>query len=79
MDFAFCIFQGFFYHSFYDIPIEATIAASKWRDGYAFDVVLSDGLGEFFKAISDVFVFGRLSPVEFCGEVDDDLFFSVAV
>ena len=79
VDFAINTIQGFFYHSFYDIPLKSPVTASKWRDGYALNVKLADGFVEFFKTFCDVFVFRRVSPVEFCGEVDDNLFFSIAV
>ena len=79
IDFAINTIQGFFYHSFYDIPVKSPVTASKWRDGYALNVKLADGFVEFLKTFCDVFVFRRVSPVEFCGEVDDNLFFSITV
>ena len=46
IDFAINTIQGFFYHSFYDIPVKSSVTASKWRDGYAREGVLADGVGE---------------------------------
>ena len=51
---------------------QATIATTQGRDGDAFDRLRQQQIPQGIQPHFDVFVFGRIAPVHFGWEIDDE-------